>query len=90
MVLVVLVMATRECLSICMACERKPNVHVERTSPSVDNNNDNHVHAYASQLCYDVSSEASFKALGAWCDLIARTEKKPKELLGDKFVLVRD
>jgi len=39
-------------------------------------------------LCYDVSSEASFQALGAWCDLIARTEKVPKDRLSHKFVLV--
>ena len=64
-------------------------MYVERTSPSVDKkmSNDN-LHAYAWQLCYDVSSEASFQALGAWCDLIARTEKVPKDRLSHKFVLV--
>ena len=44
------------------------------------------------QLCYDVSSEATLKALAQWCERIARIENVPPEnvatSLGHKFVLV--
>ena len=44
------------------------------------------------QLCYDVSSAATLKALAQWCERIARIENVPPEnmatSLGHKFVLV--